>query len=103
MAYADEITGRGLESVFQVTPKASVIGRAQVNYTLAIAAAAGSTVGQGGWWCCRRDMGSKGLQAGGLENLNQTISTRILRPEAYRLNLRWYRCRPPAYGGAMAA
>src|SRR5262249_19320982 len=26
MAYADEITGRGLESVFQVTPKASVIG-----------------------------------------------------------------------------
>lgn len=44
MAYADEITGRGLESVFQVTPKASVIGRAQVNYTLAIAAAAGSKI-----------------------------------------------------------
>ena len=27
MAFADEITGRGLESVFQVTAKASVIGR----------------------------------------------------------------------------
>ena len=44
MAFADEITGRGLESVFQVTPKASVTGRAQVNYTLAIAEAAGSKI-----------------------------------------------------------
>ena len=43
-AFADEITGRGLESVFQVTAKASVIGRAQVNYTLAIAEAAGSKI-----------------------------------------------------------
>src|SRR5262245_31366622 len=44
MAFADEITGRGLESVFQVTAKASVIGRAQVNYTLAISEAAGSKI-----------------------------------------------------------
>jgi branched-chain amino acid transport system substrate-binding protein len=44
MAFADEITGRGLESVFQVTAKASVLGRAQVNYTLAIAVAAGSKI-----------------------------------------------------------
>jgi branched-chain amino acid transport system substrate-binding protein len=44
MAFADEITGRGLESVFQVTPKASVLGRAEVNYTLAIAAAAGRKI-----------------------------------------------------------
>ena len=43
-AFADEITGRGLESVFQVTAKASVIGRAQVNYALAIAEAAGSKI-----------------------------------------------------------
>ena len=44
MSFADEITGRGLESVFQVTAKASVIGREQVNYTLAIAEAAGSKI-----------------------------------------------------------
>jgi len=44
MAFADEITGRGLDSVFQVTSKASVLGRAQVNDTLAIAAAAGSKI-----------------------------------------------------------
>src|ERR1700730_12199530 len=43
-SFADEITGRGLESVFQVPSKASVIGRAQVNYTLAIAEAAGSKI-----------------------------------------------------------
>ncbi|MGB8534136.1 MAG: ABC transporter substrate-binding protein, partial [Pseudolabrys sp.] len=43
-AFADEITGRGLESIFKVTAKASVIGRAQVNYTLAIAEAAGRKI-----------------------------------------------------------
>src|SRR5215475_8530057 len=43
-AYADEITGRGLESVLKVTATASVIGRAQVNYTLAIAEAAGRKI-----------------------------------------------------------
>jgi len=43
-SFADEITGRGLESVFKVTAKASVLGRAQVNYTMAIAEAAGSKI-----------------------------------------------------------
>src|SRR5262245_31487977 len=43
-AYADEITGRGLESVFKVTATASVIGRAQVNYSLAIAEGAGGKI-----------------------------------------------------------
>src|SRR5262245_56645277 len=31
-AFADAVTGRGLDSVFKVTPTATVIGRAQVNY-----------------------------------------------------------------------
>jgi branched-chain amino acid transport system substrate-binding protein len=43
-AFADEITGRGLESVFKVTATATVIGRAQLNYTTAIAEAAGSKI-----------------------------------------------------------
>src|SRR5262249_34239444 len=43
-AFADEITGRGLESVFKVTATATVIGRAQVNYTLAIAESAGRRI-----------------------------------------------------------
>ena len=44
MSFADEITGRGLDSVFQVVAKASVIGRAQIDYTLAIASVAGSKI-----------------------------------------------------------
>ena len=43
-AFADEITGRGLESVFKVTATATVLGRAQVNYALAIAEAAGRKI-----------------------------------------------------------
>jgi branched-chain amino acid transport system substrate-binding protein len=43
-AYADEITGRGLESVFKVTAPASVIGRAQLNYTLAIGKVGGGRI-----------------------------------------------------------
>jgi branched-chain amino acid transport system substrate-binding protein len=43
-SYADEITGRGLESIFKVTATATVIGRAQVNNTLAIAEAADSKI-----------------------------------------------------------
>jgi branched-chain amino acid transport system substrate-binding protein len=41
-SYADEITGRGLESIFKVTATATVHGRAQVNYTLGIAEASGT-------------------------------------------------------------
>ena len=44
MSFADEITGRGLDSVFQIVAKASVIGRAQVNYSLAIAEDARSKI-----------------------------------------------------------
>ncbi|MGB6559048.1 MAG: ABC transporter substrate-binding protein, partial [Pseudolabrys sp.] len=43
-SFADEITGRGLDSVFKVVAVASAIGRAQVNYTLAIAETAGSKI-----------------------------------------------------------
>src|SRR3984957_11758431 len=41
MSFADQITGRGYKNIFQVVAKASVIGRAQLDYTLKIAAASG--------------------------------------------------------------
>ncbi len=44
MAFADQITARGLKSVFKVTATGSVIGRAQFDYTLAIAEAAGRQI-----------------------------------------------------------
>lgn len=41
MSFSDQITGRGFENIFQVVAKASVIGKAQFDGTVAIAAAAG--------------------------------------------------------------
>jgi branched-chain amino acid transport system substrate-binding protein len=32
MSYSDQLTGRGFKNIFQVTPKGSVIGRAQFNF-----------------------------------------------------------------------
>jgi branched-chain amino acid transport system substrate-binding protein len=44
MSFADQITGRGYKNIFQVVPKASVIGKAQFEYTAAIAKAAGAKI-----------------------------------------------------------
>lgn len=44
MSFADQVTGRGFKNVFQVVAKASVIGAAQFDGTLAIAKAAGQTL-----------------------------------------------------------
>lgn len=41
MSFADEITGRGYKNVFQLMPKASVVGMAAVEYAAQIAAKAG--------------------------------------------------------------
>src|ERR1700744_4246974 len=42
MSFADQITGRGFKNIFQVVAKASVIGAAQFEDTVAIAQAAGT-------------------------------------------------------------
>jgi branched-chain amino acid transport system substrate-binding protein len=44
MSFADQITGRGYRNIFQVVAKASVIGKAQFEYTAAIAQAAGAKI-----------------------------------------------------------
>jgi branched-chain amino acid transport system substrate-binding protein len=41
MSFADQITGRGFKNIFQVVAKASTIGKAQFDGTLALAQAAG--------------------------------------------------------------
>src|ERR1700749_2987229 len=43
MSFADQITGRGYKNIFQVVAKDSVLGKAQFEYTAAIAQAAGGT------------------------------------------------------------
>jgi branched-chain amino acid transport system substrate-binding protein len=44
MSFADTLTERGFKNLFQVVSKGSVLGRAQFDYTLAIAQAAGEKI-----------------------------------------------------------
>jgi branched-chain amino acid transport system substrate-binding protein len=85
MAFADEITGRGLESVFQVTAKASVIGRAQVNYTLAIAEAAGSKIEKIA--IMYEDTAYGVAQSRGLRRAAKDANIEVVMDEAYPLGI----------------
>jgi branched-chain amino acid transport system substrate-binding protein len=82
-SFADEITGRGLESVFQVSPKASVIGREQVNYTLAIAEAAGSKIKKIA--IMYEDTAYGVAQSRGLRRAAKTANIEVVMDEAYPL------------------
>src|SRR5215510_11505152 len=84
-AFADEITGRGLESVFQVTPKASVTGRAQVNYTIAIAEAAGSKIEKIA--IMYEDTAYGVAQSRGLRRAAKDANIEIVMDEAYPLGI----------------
>jgi branched-chain amino acid transport system substrate-binding protein len=85
MSFADEITGRGLESVFQVTPKASVIGRAEVNYTLGIAEAAGSKIEKIA--IMYEDTAVGIAQSRGLRRAAKDANIEIVMDEAYPLGI----------------
>jgi branched-chain amino acid transport system substrate-binding protein len=84
-AYADEITGRGLESVFKVTATASVIGRAQVNYTLAIAQAAGSKIEKIA--IMYEDTAYGIAQSRGLRRAAKDANIEVVMDEAYPLGI----------------
>ena len=84
-AFADEITGRGLESVFQLTPKASVTGRAQVNYTLAIAEAAGSKIEKIA--IMYEDTAYGTAQSRGLRRAAKDANIEVVMDEAYPLGI----------------
>lgn len=44
MSFTDQLTGRGFKHIFQIVPKASVIGAAQIDQTLELGKAAGKPV-----------------------------------------------------------
>jgi branched-chain amino acid transport system substrate-binding protein len=85
MSFADEITGRGLEGIFQVTSKASVTGRAQVNYTLAIAEAAGSKIEKIAIMYGDTAVGI--AQSRGLHRAAKDANIDVAMDEAYRLGI----------------
>jgi len=84
-AYADEITGRGLESVFKVTPAASVFGRAQINYTLAIAQAAGGKIEKIA--IMYEDTAYGVAQSRGLRRAAKDANIEVVMDEAYPLGI----------------
>jgi branched-chain amino acid transport system substrate-binding protein len=84
-SYADEITGRGLESVFKVTAKASAIGRAQVNYTRAIAEAAGGRIEKIA--IMYEDTAYGTAQSRGLRRAAKEANIEVVMDEAYPLGI----------------
>jgi branched-chain amino acid transport system substrate-binding protein len=85
MSFADEITGRGLETVFQMVAKASVIGRAQVDYTLAIAQAAGSKIDKIA--IMYEDTAYGVAQSRGLRKAAKDAGVSVVMDEAYPLGV----------------
>jgi len=85
MSFADQITGRGFKNVFQVVAKASVIGKAQFDYTMAIAQAAGSKIDKIA--IMYEDTAYGTAQAKGLRAGAQAANVQLVMDEAYPLGI----------------
>jgi branched-chain amino acid transport system substrate-binding protein len=85
MSFADQITGRGFKNVFQVVSKASTIGRAQFDDTLAIAAAAGEKVQKAA--IMYEDTAYGTAQAKGLRAAAQDAGVELVMDDAYPLGI----------------
>jgi branched-chain amino acid transport system substrate-binding protein len=84
-SYADEITGRGLESVFKVTATATALGRAQVNYSLGIAEGAGTKMGKIA--IMYEDSAYGTSQSRGLRKAAKDAHIEVVMDEAYPLGI----------------
>src|ERR671912_818799 len=85
MSFADQITGRGFKNIFQVVAKASAIGKAQFDYTLAIAGAAGQKLGKVA--IMYEDTAYGTAQAGGLRAGAKAAGIEIVMDDAYPLGI----------------
>jgi branched-chain amino acid transport system substrate-binding protein len=85
MSFADQITGRGYKSIFQVVPKASVIGKAQFDYTKAIAEAAGAKISKIA--IMYEDTAYGSAQAKGLRAGAKAANVEVVMDDAYPLGI----------------
>jgi branched-chain amino acid transport system substrate-binding protein len=85
MSFADQITGRGFKNIFQVVAKASAIGKAQFDYTMAIAGAAGQKLGKVA--IMYEDTAYGTAQAGGLRAGAKAAGVEIVMDDAYPLGI----------------
>lgn len=84
-SFADEITSRGYKNVFQLSPKASDMGRGQFNYALALAKEAGTNVETVA--ILYEDTAYGTAQAKGLRDAAQQAGIKVVLDEAYPLGI----------------
>ncbi|SEA95213.1 ABC transporter substrate-binding protein [Acidovorax soli] len=84
-AFADEITGRGYKNVFQVSPKGSVVGRAQFDYALGLSKQAGEPVKKVA--ILYEDTAYGTAQAKGLREGAKAAGIEVVVDEAYPLGI----------------
>jgi branched-chain amino acid transport system substrate-binding protein len=85
MSFADQITGRGYKNIFQVVAKASVIGKAQFDYTAAIAQAAGVKIEKVA--IMYEDTAYGTAQANGLRAGAKAANVELVMDDAYPLGI----------------
>lgn len=85
MSFADQITGRGFKNIFQLVAKASVIGKAQFDYTMSIAQAAGSKIEKIA--IMYEDTAYGTAQANGLRAGAKAANVQLVMDEAYPLGI----------------
>jgi branched-chain amino acid transport system substrate-binding protein len=86
MSFADQITGRGFKNIFQVVAKASAIGKAQFDYTMAIAeAAGGAKIDKVA--IMYEDTAYGTAQANGLRTGAKAANVQLVMDEAYPLGI----------------
>lgn len=84
-AFADQITGRGYQYVFQISPKGTVFGAAQLTDALAIAKAAGDEITRVA--ILYEDTAYGTAQAEGLRTAAKSAGVTIVLDEAYPLGI----------------
>jgi len=85
MSFADQITGRGYKNIFQVVAKASAIGKAQFDYTAAIAQGADAKIGKIA--IMYEDTAYGTAQANGLRAGAKAANVEIVMDDAYPLGI----------------
>lgn len=85
MSFADQITGRGYKNIFQVVAKASALGKAQLDYTVAIAQAAGTKIDKIA--IMYEDTAYGTAQAGGLRAAAKAANIELVMDDAYPLGI----------------
>jgi branched-chain amino acid transport system substrate-binding protein len=85
MSFADQITGRGFRNIFQVVAKGSVIGNAQLAYTLELARAAGAKIEKIA--VMYEDTAYGTSQATGIRAAAKAANVEIVMDDAYPLGI----------------